>query len=674
MAIHWIDMAVIVIYLVGITGVGIWFARHQRDSSAGYFLAGRSLNWVTVGLALFATNISTVHLTGLAGAGFSEGMVFGNFEWLAPFLLILLGLVFAPFYFRSRIATLPEYLEGRYGPASRTVLACMAVIGALFIHIGVTIYAGAEVIKKIIHIETPDWWMPVAEQLDFNITVSISIVSLLTIVYTALGGLKAVVVTESIQTVLLLLGAAAVTGFGLLELAARDTTSLTDLQRACLVQEAADASDQVRQLQRTAEVFAQLDLMQEEKRIAEAHRELHTLAAELTSSHTSNAVLVALATAPTDQEQVAAVDTLTACLADDQARPLESASVDFSIHVAQLRTAAAAQQANLVSLETDAKSENPHSSRLSMIRTSGGYAWWVMLLGYPVLGVWYWCSDQTIVQRVLGARSEWDAQVGPIFAGFIKVLPVFLMVFPGVIAYVLFRDKIGEDADATLSVLILELLPRGMQGLVLAGLLAAMMSTVAGALNSTATLVSIDIVKRIWPATTDRTLVRIGQLTAVVVMVVAVAWSTQGERFGGIFAGINQMISVLAPPISTVFIWGIFWQRGTSAAALTTLLTGFVLGAVVFAVDFPAFGLEWITNAWGIPFMLQAWILFAICSAIYVVVSLLTPPPPRECIEKYCWSNPLAAITERKISGITDPRALALLLVLVMAGCYYIFA
>ena len=122
-----------------------------------------------------------------------------------------------------------------------------------------------------------------------------------------------------------------------------------------------------------------------------------------------------------------------------------------------------------------------------------------MLLGYPVLGIWYWCSDQTIVQRVLGARSEWDAQVGPIFAGFIKVLPVFLMVFPGVIAYVLFRDKIGEDADATLSVLILELLPRGMQGLVLAGLLAAMMSTVAGALNSTATLVSIDIVKRMRP-------------------------------------------------------------------------------------------------------------------------------------------------------------------------------
>jgi SSS family solute:Na+ symporter len=250
------------------------------------------------------------------------------------------------------------------------------------------------------------------------------------------------------------------------------------------------------------------------------------------------------------------------------------------------------------------------------------------------------------------------------------VLPVFLMVFPGVIAYLLFRDTIGDKADATLSVLILELLPRGMQGLVLAGLLAAMMSTVAGALNSTATLVSMDIVRRIRPGTADRTLVRIGQVTAVVVMILAVAWSTQGARFGGI----NQMISVLAPPISTVFVWGIFWRRGTSAAALTTLLGGFALGAVVFVVDFPAFGWELITKEWGVPFMLQAWILFVICSAAYVVVSLLTPPPTPACVDRHCWPNPLAVLTERRIGGIRDPRVLALLLVLVMVGCYSVFA
>ena len=577
MAIHAIDLAIIIVYLVGITGIGIWYSRHQRESSSGYFLASRSLGWVTVGLALFATNISTVHLTGLAGAGFSEGLVFGNFEWLAPFLLIMLGLVFAPFYFRTRIATLPEYLEGRYGPGSRTVLAIMAVVGALFIHIGVTIYAGAEVIKRIIQIPSPDWWQAIAPYLDFSIAMSITIVSFLTIVYTVLGGLKAVMVTESVQTVLLLLGAAAVTGCGLWRLAEQDVHSLTDLHRLCVQQQIREAASQG-------------DL-------------------------------------PRKQQ-----------------------------------------------LEVNAQSDRPYSTKLSMIRSEGDYTWWMMLLGYPVIGIWYWCADQTIVQRVLGARSQRDAQIGPIFAGFIKVLPVFLMVLPGVIGYLLFRDQIGEDADSTLSVLILQLLPRGMQGLVLAGLLAAMMSTVAGALNSVATLVSIDIVQRIWPDTNDRTLVRIGQITAVAVMLAAVAWSTQGDRFGGIFAGINQMIAVLAPPISTVFIWGIFWRRGTSTAALTTLVCGFVLGMIAFIIDFPAFGLQLLTDRCGLPFMLQAWILFVACSMIYVIVSCSTAPPRPEQVDKYCWTHPLAVITEQPISGPLDPRLLSLVLVVLIGTLYVIFA
>lgn len=550
MQIHWIDLTIIIIYLVGITAIGIYSGRRQARSSAGYFLAGRSLNWATIGLALFATNISTVHLIGLAADGFNpeKGMAVGNFEWLAPFLLIMLGLVFAPFYFRTKISTLPEYLEGRYGPSSRTFLAFMAVVGALFIHIGVSLYAGAVMFQSFVEID---------------IAYSILIVSTLTIIYTVTGGLRAVVITESIQTVLLLSGALAVTVFGLIALKKAGIESL----------------DQVR-----------------------------------------------AATAP---------------------------------------------------------------GQMNMIRPDGSYAWYAMLLGYPVLGVWYWCSDQTIVQRVLGARSERDAQIGPIFAGFIKVLPVLLMVFPGVIGYVLFRDRIlamPTGGDSTLVVLIQELLPLGMQGLVVAGLLAALMSTVAGALNSTATLVSIDIVKRLRPRTHDQKLVRIGQLTAVVVMLAAIAWSTQGERFGGIFGGINQMISVLAPPISTVFAWGIFWRRGTSQASLVTLAVGFSLGAAVFVVDFPAvsgllFGqdalgnpIQLITGKLGIPFMLQAWWLFVICSAVFVVVSLLTPAPDPQQVERYCWSHPLAAITEKKLTGPLDPRILAVLLIIVMATCYLIFA
>jgi SSS family solute:Na+ symporter len=304
MTIHSIDLTIIIVYLVGITAIGVLVARRQTESTAGYFLAGRSLSWVTVGLALFATNISTVHLIGLASSGFSDGMVIGNFEWLAPLLLILLGLVFAPFYFRSKVATLPEYLEGRFGPGSRTCLAFMAVVGALFIHIGVTLYAGAVMFQSFV---------------DIDIMWSILIVSLLTVIYTVTGGLKAVVITESIQTVLLLAGAIAVTICGLIALGDRGINSLEALREAA----------------------------------------------------------------------------------------------------------------------------KPH--QMSMIRTDGQFAWWIMLLGYPVLGIWYWCSDQTIVQRVLGAKSERDAQLGPIFAGFIKVLPVFVMVLPGVMGYVLFKDEIADD-------------------------------------------------------------------------------------------------------------------------------------------------------------------------------------------------------------------------------------
>jgi SSS family solute:Na+ symporter len=256
------------------------------------------------------------------------------------------------------------------------------------------------------------------------------------------------------------------------------------------------------------------------------------------------------------------------------------------------------------------------------------------------------------------------------------------MVLPGVIGYVLFADLIGDNPDATLITLIQQLLPPGLQGLVVAGLLAALMSTVAGALNSTSTLVSIDIVKRLRPQTNDHTLVRIGQVTAVVVMICAIAWSTQGERFGGIFKGINAMIAVLAPPISTVFLWGIFWRRGTSAASLTTLIVGFLLGALVFMVDFPAMSglilgndaegnpIQLVTKQWGIPIMLQAWWLFVICSVVFASTSLVSPRQEPGRLDRFCWGHPLAAIVDKPFDGFLDPRMLSGLLVLVMVLCY----
>jgi len=313
--------------------------------------------------------------------------------------------------------------------------------------------------------------------------------------------------------------------------------------------------------------------------------------------------------------------------------------------------------------------------QLSMLQAHSpvGLTWYAVFLGYPILGVWYWCSDQTIVQRVLGARTQQDAQLGPLFAGGLKILPVFIMVFPGVVGYVLFRGTIGADSNQTLPVLIKQLIPTGLKGLISAGLLAALMSTIAAALNSSATLVAVDIVKRWKPSVSDERTVRIGRWSAVLVMLVAMAWSTQGSRYSSIFEAINAIASHLAPPITTVFLWGVFWKRGTKQAALTTLITGFSLGALAFLFDMPVIGHEkLLTHRLGIPFLMQAWWMFCLCSLIFVVVSLLTPRPDPSQVEAMTWRNPLQVIAGGRIKGFSDPRLWAGVLLAIVAVLYYL--
>ena len=530
-----LDLAIIVAYLAAILVVGISTAQRGKVTSSFYFLAGRSLPWGIVGAALFASNVSTIHLVGLTASGYNEGLVWGNFEWMAAFTLILLSLVFAPFYFRSKISTLPEFLERRYSPASRSFLAFMAIVAALFIHIGMSLYAGAAVFQQFF---------------GFNALASILVISVIVSIYTVLGGLKAVVVTESINTVILLVGACVITALAILALPAHGIHS-----------------------------------------------------------------------------------------------------------VAQFRAAVKPDQ-------------------LSMLQTNSkvGLNWYAIFLGYPILGIWYWCTDQTIVQRVLGARTQHDAQAGPILAGFLKLLPVFFLVLPGVIAYVLFRDIIGSSSNQTLPVLISQLVPTGLKGLISAAVLAALMSGVSAALNSCGTLVAVDIVKRARPGIGDRTQVRVGRISSVVVMLLAMLWSTQGGRYSSIFEAINAIAANLAPPITTVFLLGVFWRRGTKEASLSTLTFGFLMGAAAFVLDLPVFGTEkTVTHRWGIPFMMQAWWLFCICCAFYVVVSLLTPRPAPESVVGLTWEHPLEVIFHGRLSGFTDPRILATLLLATVAVLYYIF-
>jgi SSS family solute:Na+ symporter len=311
-----------------------------------------------------------------------------------------------------------------------------------------------------------------------------------------------------------------------------------------------------------------------------------------------------------------------------------------------------------------------------MIHTHPGAVlpWYAVFLGYPVLGVWYWCSDQTIVQRVLGARTQRDAQLGALFAGFVKILPVFIIVFPGTLAYVLFRDQIGADANQALPVLITELIPTGMRGLIAAGLLAALMSTIASALNSSATLFAVDIVKRFRPRTPDSEQVRIGRYAAVVVMLLAMVWSTQGGRFSSIFEAANTIAACVSPPITVVFLWGVFWRRGTAPAALATLVFGFTVGAILFLIDLPAFGdVKVVTDGLGIPFMMQAWWSFCLCSVFFVATSYLSTPPPPAKFDGLTWEHPWAVISQGRPTGVSDPRIVAAALLATMGALYVIF-
>jgi len=484
----------------------------------------------------FSTNISTVHLVSLAEEGYRSGLAFGNFEWMAAFTLIALGLFFAPFYFRSKVATLPDFLEKRYNRACRDWLALLSIISAIFIHIGFSLYAGAVVLEGLFGI---------------NIYVSIIGVALLTGLYTIIGGLLAVVLTESIQTIILIIGAICVTAFGWYHVGGWSGLA---------------------------------------------------------------------------------------------------ASVD--------------------------------PVQLTMLRPQGdasGLPWYSVFLGYPVIGLWYWCADQTIVQRVLGAKDENHARVGPLFAGFIKILPVFIFVLPGLICLGLVNQQQfgGERPERTAdaySFMITHLLPVGLRGVVAAALLAALMSTVSGALNSVATLFSYDIYKRWKPSASDRQLVIVGRIVTVIAMAAAILWSPFLEHFESIFKGLNAMICYIAPPITAVFVWGIFCKRASARAAQITLYAGSTLGLLAFLVDWfdndPGM-LTW--NGMSISFMMMAFCLFVTCSFILLLVSLIKPQVHTEQSAALVWDHPLASLRDPGWKGLANYRVLAIVLFLSMVTLYVIF-
>lgn len=488
-----LDWILILGYFVVVFGVAFWATQREkstRETSAGYFLAGRNVGWFIIGASLFASNIGSEHLIGLAGTGAASGVAVGQFEILASLILLLLGWVFVPFYLKSGVFTMPEFLERRYSSGARWYLAIISIIGYVLTKISVTIAAGGIVFESLMGI---------------NFWTGALIVVIATGIYTVFGGLRAVLYTDLIQMFVLVGGAIAVTFVGLSELGGWDTLR---------------------------------------------------------------------------------------------------SSVDDSFF--------------------DMWQPMSHPD----------FPWTGILFGAPILGVWYWCTDQFIVQRVLSAQDIDNARRGTIFGGLLKLLPVFIFVIPGVIAYALSQSGrlTLEEADQALPTMIGVLLPVGLRGIVVAGLLAALMSSLSSVFNSCSTLFTWDIYKKIRPEVTDRQLVWVGQIATIVLVGFGLAWIPLMELISGqLYTYLQSVQAYISPPIAAVFLIGIAWKRVNARGAIASLVAGFLLGMGRLAAELSKESLSgWLYWYADINFLHFAIFLFVVCVVVLVVVSLLTPEPSDE--------------------------------------------
>jgi solute:Na+ symporter, SSS family len=485
-----LDLAIIGAYFLIVFGIGFYFSRRERTSEE-YFLAGRDIGWFFVGASLFVSNISTEHFIGLSGTGASSGLAVGHFEWLACLILLILGWVFVPFYLRSNVFTMPQFLERRFNRQCAVYLAGISIIAYIFTKISVQLYAASVVLERVAG--WPLWK-----------TAIVLVVA--TGIYTIAGGLAAVIYTDTVQTLILITGAVALTLIGL-------------------------------------------------------HR------------------------------------------------------VGGFAH-----------------LQTMVPSGYFHMMRPA---TDSAFPWTGIFFGAPILGIWYWCTDQVIVQRVLSARDEGHAKAGTIFAGFLKILPVFMLVLPGIIAYALFPDQVKEKPDYAYPTLVLNLLPVGLVGLVMAALLAAVMGAMSSVFNSASTLVTLDFYKKINPNASEKQLVNFGRVATGGMVLLGLLWVPFIHLLSAqLYIYLQSVQAYISPPIAACFIFGILWPRLNGQGAISSLLTGFVLGAARFLLEvldksanYKAGSIRWIVD---MNFLHYAIFMFVVCTVVLVAVSLMYPAPDRK--------------------------------------------
>lgn len=478
-----LDYLIIALYFVLVFVVAFFVTRKEDKSADDYFLGGRNLGWFAIGASLFASNIGSEHLIGLAGSGADSGVAVAQFEILAGIILLVLGWVFVPFYIRSGVTTMPEFLELRYNKFCRDYLSFISIIAYVLTKISVTIFAGATVFEAI----------------GFEFWTGAVVVVVATGIYTVFGGLKAVIYTDLMQMFIIIFGAIAVTVLGLNEIGGFDAIR-TELEPSFL----------------------------------------------------------------------------------SMWRPM----------------------------------------------TDKDFPWTGILFGAPILGVWYWCTDQFIVQRVLSAKNLSEARRGTLFGGFLKQLPLFLFVVPGMICAVMVSQGkiVLDETNHALPKLISTVLPIGFKGLVIAGLLAALMSSLSSVFNSCSTLITYDFFKRKNPNMDEKTLIKVGQFSTVVLVIFGLLWIPLMKLVSGnLFNYLQSVQAYISPPIASVFLLGLFSKKLNAKGAMSALLSGFVLGITRLICEINKDSLDGVMLAYTqINFLHFALFLFVICSAILIIVSLVT--------------------------------------------------
>ena len=576
-AIDWIE---IIFYFALIAGIAWWSTKKKRDSAEDYFLAGRHLGWFLVGASIFASNIGSEHLVGLAGSGATDGVALAHYE-LHAWCLLVLGWMMVPFYMRSKVFTMPEFLERRFSPKARTVLSVISLIAYILTKIAVGIYAGGIVFRVLLP-EVHIWGMD-------SFWIGSILLIILTGIYTILGGLRAVVYTETVQTFIKIIGSLMITYFGLKALGGWD----------------------------------------------------------------------------------------------------------------KLREICGSEMFNLW------KPLVPHGvqSTWSPIKETGKEAWyfnnnypWLgMLFCAPIIGLWYWCTDQYIVQRVLGAKNANEARKGSIFAGFLKLLPVFLFIIPGMIGFALAKTGINpairhdlmdagghlirDRAQEVFPLLVINVLPIGVRGIVVAGLLSALMSALAGVFNASSSLFTMDFYSRFRPNASQKQLVWVGRVATVVMVIIGLLWIPVIQGGRGLYDYLQGIQAYLAPPIFVVFFFGIFMKRLNGNGCLATLITGFIMGLFRLAVDTPVklssnFSYEkgsflWVIN--NIFFQYYSLLITVVCIIVFIAVSYATKAPDYAKISGLTFSTMTDKdkLESRSTWSVKDVIFSVLLIVVIIAIYLY---